>query len=605
MCGIVGFTGKQAAAEPLLKGLSALEYRGYDSAGIAIGSDDRIRVVKTSGRVSDLAERLKKECEISGNVGIGHTRWATHGKPDTKNAHPHLSADGRFAVVHNGIIENYLSLRAELEADGVSFVSDTDTEVIPNLISKYYRGDPLSAVQKAVARLEGSFALAVLCRDTPDSIIAVKHFSPLLVGIGEDFNLLASDLSALLPHTRQVIYPEDGELVLLTESEASFFTAEGHPISKPPQRVEGHMQAAEKSGFEHFMLKEIYEQPEAIRRVLSHYLKNGRVTFDGLDPKRLLKVREVCFAACGSAHHAGLVGRRLIEELTGLPCRNEIASEFRYSTPVIDKNTLVVVISQSGETADTLAALKEAKKRGCYALAVVNAEQSAIAKDSDGVIYTRAGTEVAVATTKGYLTQLCCLTLFALYLAEQRGLGDSEVCRSIIRALPSLPDHLEALLKETEGPKLLAKRCAAAQSIFFMGRGIDYSVAQESSLKLKEISYLHSEAYAAGELKHGTISLISEGTPIITLAGSGRLRQKLIGNVKEVKARGGFVAVLGQKDEELSAVCDLLIPLPDLHPLLSPMGQIIPLQLFAYYVALLRGCDIDKPRNLAKSVTVE
>lgn len=606
MCGIVGFTGNSGAAEVLLDGLRRLEYRGYDSAGIALIHKRKLQVVKEKGRVSRLAELTGEGRLLSGSIGIGHTRWATHGEPHRKNAHPHVSADGRFAVVHNGIIENYLTLKAELEAEGVVFKSDTDTEVIPNLIAKYFEGDLLSAVRKAVSRLEGSFALGILFSDLPDTLIAVKHFSPLIVGLAKESNLIASDLSALIPYTRRVIYPEDGELVLLTPEDVAFFSQKGEKIEKEPQLLDAHTQTADKLGFEHFMLKEIYEQPEVAEKLISRYLTPEGIVFEDLDYARLRKTDRVRFVACGSAYHAGAVAKVITEELTEIPCENDLASEFRYSSPILGENTLTVVISQSGETADTLAALKEAKSRGGYTLAVVNTVGSAIAKEADAVIYTRAGIEVAVATTKGYLTQLICLTLFALFLAELLGKDNRETQALLINELRQLPQLLSKCLTETENLKELAKRCCYTESLFFMGRGIDYAVAQEASLKLKEISYIHSEAYAAGELKHGTISLICHGTPVFALGGSGRLKEKLLSNIKEVKARGGFVALCASTDDlELRKVCDEFIPIPEFHPLLSPIGQIIPLQLFAYYSALERDCDIDKPRNLAKSVTVE
>lgn len=602
MCGIVGFAGKSGNTELLVEGLLRLEYRGYDSAGIAVLTDGAIRTLKRTGKVEMLKKALDEKPLLESSAGIGHTRWATHGAPNEENAHPHLSNDGRFAVVHNGIIENYLDLKIELEADGTTFLSETDTEVIPNLISKYYNGDLLYAVRLAVKRLQGSFAIAVLCKDFPEKVVAAKSFSPLVFGFSESFGLIASDVSALLPHTEEAVYLEDGEIALVSQNSAEIYTFDGARVEKKPKRLDIKQKIADKGDFEHFMLKEIYDQPEAISTALSGRLTPDGVRLSGLDKNRLSSIKRVQLVACGSAHFAGAAGRLFFEELTRLPTENEIASEYRYKMPLVDPDTLAVFISQSGETADTLAALSVARSHGAYTVAVVNVEESALAGAADGVIYTRAGSEVAVATTKGYTTQLICLLLLAVWTAELKG---NHADRELLNQLYKIPDIINGGLALTERIRSLARECFSAKDIYFIGRNIDLASACEAALKLKEISYIHSEAYGAGELKHGSISLIEKGTPVIAVAGSGRLYDKLLGNLKEVKARGGRVFLFGQENTELKLVADGFLPIPELHPLLSPIAQAIPLQLFAYYSAKELGRDIDKPRNLAKSVTVE
>lgn len=601
MCGIMGYTGKRAAQTILLDGLKRLEYRGYDSAGIATLEGNKISLFKRKGRVENLEKSLRKIGFSVGEVGLGHTRWATHGTPNETNAHPHLSGDGFFAVVHNGIIENFSDLKSELEAEGVCFKSDTDTEVIPNLIAKYYSSDLLSAVRQAVNRLEGSFALGIVCSRHPDTIIGVKRFSPLLVGVGKDENFIASDLTAILPYTNRIFHMEDNEIAVVTPQTVLFYSADDKLIVKKPSEITDRTENTEKGDFEHFMLKEIYEQPDAIRRTILTYTKENRPCFEELDVNRIKSLHRVDFVACGSAYHAGVVGEYILERLARIPAKTHLASEYRYRRPIIDGDTLVVVISQSGETADTLAALRLAKEKGAYTLAVVNRENSTIAKEADGVLYTKAGVEIAVATTKGYTTQLVCLLLFGLWMAQTRGY--SENLEAVFTSLRALPDAVDRLLSDPASVKALVPLLLSYKPPFFIGRGLDFAVALESSLKLKEISYIPSEVYAAGELKHGPISLITEDSLIFALSGSGELSTKLISNAFEAKARGGKVIFVGKAppDEGHGS----FISIPDLHPLVSPIAEIIPLQLLAYYTALELGCDIDKPRNLAKSVTVE
>lgn len=602
MCGIVGFAGKRGNTELLVEGLLSLEYRGYDSAGVAALTDGAICTVKRTGKVEMLKKALDEKPLLESSAGIGHTRWATHGVPNEENAHPHLSNDRRFAVVHNGIIENYLDLKAELEADGITFLSETDTEVIPNLISKYYNGDLLYAVRLAVKRLKGSFAIAVLCEDFPEKVVAAKSFSPLVFGFSESFGFIASDVSALLPYTEEAIFLEDGEMALVSQNSAEIYTFDGVQVEKKPKRLDIKQKIADKGDFEHFMLKEIYDQPEAITTALNGRLAPDGVRLSGLDQERIRRIKRVQLIACGSAHFAGAAGKFAFEELTHLPTENEIASEYRYKEPLADADTLAVFISQSGETADTLAALSVARNQGAYTVAVVNVEESALASAADVVIYTRAGSEVAVATTKGYTTQLICLLLLAVRTAELKG---APMDRELLNQISKIPDIIDMCLDLSETTNLLAGECYTAKDIYFIGRNIDLASAYEAALKLKEISYIHSEAYGAGELKHGSISLIEKGTPVIAVAGSGRLYDKLLGNLKEVKARGGRVFLLGKENTELKQVAEIFLPIPELHPLLSPIVQAIPLQLFAYHCAKRLDRDIDKPRNLAKSVTVE
>lgn len=608
MCGIIGFTGRDAAAGKLLDGLERLEYRGYDSAGIAVLNDSAFSVEKTVERIKNLRELTDEGRTAPGNIGIGHTRWATHGAPCHENAHPHLSGDGKIAVVHNGIIENYIELREELTAEGVTFLSETDTEVVPNLVAKYYEGDLLAAVVKAAARLNGSYALGVLCTDCPDTLIAVKKFSPLIVGVSEGGNFIASDITALVSHTKKVVYLEDDEIAVLTPDSAAYFDAQGNPIQKEISTVDWDVSAAEKGGYDHFMLKEIMEQPKAIRETVEHRIKNGMPSFDeiALDAEKLKSFNKISVIACGSAYHAGMVGKYVMERLMRVPVEIDLASEFRYRDPIVDEKTLIIVISQSGETADTLAALKEAKERGAYVLSIVNVVGSSIAKASDDVLYTWAGPEIAVATTKGYSTQVALLYLFAVWAADILGTADKAELAEITAQVSNLPEKIEACLAQKDKIKEMAKRVSGVSSLFFIGRNIDYAVSLEASLKLKEISYIHSEAYAAGELKHGTISLIEEGTPVMALCCYEPLAEKLMSNIKEVKARGAFVlACANEGDTEVVKEADEVLFVPRVHTLLHASVEIIPFQLYSYYVAAAKGCDVDKPRNLAKSVTVE
>lgn len=608
MCGIVGFTGDVPAGEILLDALQKLEYRGYDSAGIVLSHRHKFYLQKTSGRIGALKAKTNGGKSLEGFVGIGHTRWATHGGPTEENAHPHLSFDKKFAVVHNGIIENYAALKEELISDGVVFLSETDTEVIPNLIAKYYKGDFLLAVKKATKRLVGSYALGVLCADFPDTIIAVRNLSPLIVGLSNEKNFIASDVTALVSHTKKVVYLDDGEMAVLTPNHVEFFGAEGSPVHKEKSKVDWDVSLAEKGGYDHFMMKEIAEQPRAVKETVSHRIKDGKVFFEGLSlsADRLKTFKNISVLACGSAYHAGIVGKYILEELLRTPVNVDLASEYRYRNPITDKNTLTIVISQSGETADTLAALREAKSRGSYILSIVNVVGSSVAKESDDVIYTRAGPEIAVATTKGYSTQLATLYLFAVWAADLFGTYNKDELKSITEDILKIPEAIEECLKQKGKIKEMAKRSCYIESIFFIGRNLDYAVSLEASLKLKEVSYIHSEAYAAGELKHGTISLIEHGTTVMALCCHTPLFEKMVSNVKEVKARGAFVvATANEGNREIEKEADEIIYIPKLHPLLLPSLEVIPFQLYAYYVALFKDCDVDKPRNLAKSVTVE
>lgn len=607
MCGIVGFVGRRQAAPILLDGLAKLEYRGYDSAGIAV-IDRTVQIEKTTGRIQSLREKTQDGKAIEGCIGIGHTRWATHGAPSNANAHPHHSADGKFAVVHNGIIENYVQLREELKAAGYTFVSETDTEVVAHLLSLYDNGNLLDTVRKAVARLEGSYALGIVCADAPDTLYAARRSSPLIVGLGEGENFIASDVTALISHTRTVAYMEDGELAEVTAAGARFFDQSGREIKKVSSEITWNIDAAEKGGYDHFMLKEIMEQPRCISETIEPRLRNGKIVLDDikLTADELENTNRIVITACGSASHAGYVGKYVLEELLRIPVEVDIASEFRYRNPVIDNKTLLIVISQSGETADTIAALKEAKLRGARTLAIVNVVGSTIAKLADDVLYTWAGPEIAVATTKGYTTQLVLLYMFAIYAADKMGRLGGAQFYELISELKALPEKTREALTRNENIPALAARFHDQQSMFFIGRNIDYSVALEGSLKLKEISYLHSEAYAAGELKHGTISLIEPGRLVVALSCYDAMFDKLMSNIKEVKARGAVViATANEGHAEIGTEADSVMFVPKTHPLFVASLEIIPLQLFAYYVAKENGCDIDKPRNLAKSVTVE
>ena len=609
MCGIVGFTGARQAGPILLEGLRRLEYRGYDSAGVAVQDDGgQIRAVKASGRLKHLCTMTREGAAVPGTCGIGHTRWATHGAPTTMNAHPHLSNDGRFAIVHNGIIENYAELREELKARGFVFHSETDTEVVVHLLDMYYDGDLKKAVIRTTARLEGSYSLGVLCAEKPGELIAVKCASPLVLGVGAGENFFASDITALLPYTRTVVELEDGEFADLTPEGMRFFDSAGKEIQKTPTRVVWSMEAAEKGGYEHFMLKEIMEQPRALKATIEPRIREGRIQLEGfaLTKEELQGIRRVVITACGSAYHAGCVGRYVMEELTRIPVEVDIASELRYRHPIIDEHTLVIVISQSGETADTIAALKECKNLGARTLAVVNVVGSTVAKLAHSVLYTWAGPEIAVATTKGYTTQLAVLTLLAVYMARELGRLDETRYAQLVEGIAALPERSQRAIDLNRRMETLAQKYHSTDSLFFIGRNLDYAVAMEASLKLKEISYIHSEAYAAGELKHGTIALIDQGRLVVALACHTALFDKLMSNVKEVKARGARVlGVVQEGEHRIFSEADDALLVPQTDPLLLPIPEIIPLQLFAYYVAKANGCDIDKPKNLAKSVTVE
>ena len=611
MCGIVGYIGKEQAAPILLEGLSRLEYRGYDSAGMAVYDQDRgtLSVHKAKGRLKVLADQLQNGAAVKGTVGIGHTRWATHGAPSDVNSHPQVSQSGKIAVVHNGIIENYGELKSFLMGKGVSFLSDTDTEVVAQLIEYFYQGDLLKAVGQVLHRIQGAYALGILCADYPDQIIAVRKDSPLILGYGDGCNFLASDVTAIIKHTRRVGYMEDGELAVLTREGIQCYDRLLEPVDKEISYVDWEIDAAEKGGYEHFMFKEIMEQPQALRRAILPRIREGEVCFEdfGLSQDYVQAMSKVYIVACGSSYHVGMVGKYVLERLTRRPVEVALASEFRYMDPIVDGSTLVVVISQSGETLDTMAALREAKRLGAKVLSIVNVVGSSIARESDEVLYTWAGPEIAVATTKGYSTQLAVLDLLALWFARVLGTVTPEEYHTILDEMTRLPDKMERVLAERDSIQYFASHWFNHNSIFFMGRNLDYALGLEGSLKLKEISYIHSEAYASGELKHGTISLVEEGTLVVALGTYNRLFEKAMSNVVEVKARGADVLALTTESHsgEMEKTADGVMTIPDTHELLLPSLGVVPLQLFAYYVALMRGCDIDKPRNLAKSVTVE
>ena len=608
MCGIVGFTGKQNAAPILLEGLKKLEYRGYDSAGIAVAQDGVISVSKVSGRIANLCEKTEDGKTLPGFSGIGHTRWATHGAPTDANAHPHMSCDGRFSVVHNGIIENYLALREELTANGYTFSSQTDTEVIVHLIEMYYHGDFKEAVMRATSRLTGSYALGVLCADCPGKIIAVREASPLILGIGVGENFFASDVTALVAYTRNALYLDDGEFAELTSESITVYDCTGAVIHKPVSRITWSIEAAEKGGYEHFMLKEIMEQPRAVKAALAPRVHENHVQLDDFSftAEELRSIRKIVITACGSAYYAGCAGKYAIEKLCHIPVDVQLASELRYGEPQIDSDTLLIVLSQSGETADTIAAMKECQSLGARTLAIVNVVGSTIAKLADHTLYTWAGPEIAVATTKGYTTQLSVLYLFAVYAAHTMELLPEQEYVRLIGELQSIPKKIQQALDMNTALPQLAKKYNSGHSVFYIGRNTDYAVALEGALKMKEISYIHAEAYAAGELKHGTIALIDEGQSVIAICCNSRIAEKTMSNIVEVKARGAQVLALAVKgNRAVLAQADDVIYIPDLDPLFQAVVEIVPLQLLAYYVAKENGCDIDKPKNLAKSVTVE
>ena len=608
MCGIVGYIGSDQAAPILLQGLEKLEYRGYDSAGVAVFSENGIRVVKAKGRLRVLSELLDGGKALPGAIGIGHTRWATHGAPSDVNSHPQVSEGGKFAVVHNGIIENYLYLKEHLIRRGVQFVSETDTEVVAQMLEYYDKGDILETITRVISKVEGSYALGIISADHPDRIYAVRKDSPLIIGVGQGENFIASDIPAILSKTRDICRLRDREIAVLTADCAAFFNLDGEPVTKTPEHIDWDIEAAEKGGFEHFMMKEIFEQPKAVRDTITPRIRNGRVVLDDitLTAEQLRSFTKICIVACGTAYHVGVVAKYAFEELLRIPTEVDVASEFRYRSPIIDEHTLMIIISQSGETADTLAALREAKRAGCRVLSVVNVVGSTIANESDDVLYTWAGPEISVASTKAYSTQLAVMYLLALYIGEKLGKLTSQQLDGYIAELESIPERIASMLEHKENIQFFASRYFNAGDMYFIGRNVDYAASLEASLKLKEISYIHSEAYAAGELKHGPISLIEDGTLVIALATDDRLFDKMMSNIREVKARGAAVLGIATEDRtEIEAQTDMVFYIPKISSFMLPSLSVIPMQLFAYYVASMKGCDIDKPRNLAKSVTVE
>ena len=608
MCGIVGYIGSQQAAPILLDGLSKLEYRGYDSAGIAIYNGTSIDMVKSKGRLKVLNELTHDGETIKGTIGIGHTRWATHGSPSDVNAHPHFNKDKSIVVVHNGIIENYLKLRKKLEKHGYEFVSETDTEVIAHLLDYYYHGNPLQAITKVMHRMEGSYALGIIFKEHPEELYAVRKDSPLIVGETKDGNIIASDVPAVLKYTRDVIFIENEEIVRMTEDSMEFFNVDEVALEKEAVHIDWDVNAAEKGGFEHFMLKEMYEQPKAITDTFAPRIRDGKIVIEelGMTDEEIKAIKKIMIVACGSAYHTGVTSKYVFEGLARIPVEVDVASEFRYRDPILEEGTLVVVISQSGETADTLAALRESKKRGAKVLGIVNVVGSSIAREADNVMYTWAGPEIAVATTKAYSAQLIALYLLAMKFGNVRGTVNDTQLQDMIEDLKALPAQVEMLLNNKEKIQRFANRYLAAKDVFFIGRGIDYAISMEGSLKLKEISYIHSEAYAAGELKHGTISLIEEGTLVASVLTQKDLYKKMISNMVEVGTRGAFVlAVTCEDNTEVEKAADYVVYIPETNKYFTNSLAIIPLQLFGYYIAVGRGCDVDKPRNLAKSVTVE
>ena len=613
MCGIIGFVGREPAAPILLDGLARMEYRGYDSAGVAVRSETKgLQVKKTKGRLKVLSDLIHGGADLEGNLGIGHTRWATHGEPNDINAHPHVSENGRIAIVHNGIIENYLELKEHLQKLGVTFQSETDSEVVAQLLEYHYNEchNMLEAVGRVLRRIEGSYAFGIICADYPNALIAARKDSPLILGYGENGNFIASDVTAIIKYTRDVAYMDDGEIAVLTADSIDVFDDELVPVEKHRSTVDWDVSAAEKGGYPHFMLKEIMEQPEAIRKTVSPRIKNGRVVLDDLHltEEYVRDISRIFIIACGSSYHVGMVSKYNWEKLMRRPVEVTLASEFRYCDPLVDEKSLVVVISQSGETLDTMAAMREAKRRGGRTLAIVNVVGSSSAREADDVLYTWAGPEIAVATTKAYSTQLVLMDLVGLYLADLLGTVEQSEYDAILTEVQSLPEKMQEMLnRDTEDIQYFASRYFNHDSIFFIGRNLDYAMGMEGSLKLKEISYIHSEAYASGELKHGTISLIEQGTLVVALGTYAPLFDKAMSNVVEVKARGAEVLALTTEDfrEKMEKTADATVAVPVTHPVLQPSLGVVPLQLFSYYVALQRGCDIDKPRNLAKSVTVE
>jgi glucosamine--fructose-6-phosphate aminotransferase (isomerizing) len=611
MCGIVGYVGAQQAAPILLDGLRRLEYRGYDSAGMAVCGPEGLCVRKAKGRLQALADLTEEGRAVPGTLGVGHTRWATHGEPNDINAHPQVSENGLFAVVHNGIIENYALLRAQLMQKGYTFRSQTDTEVVAQLLAYYYAAshDLFEAVTSMLSAVEGAYALGIICADAPDRLIAARKDAPLLLGCGDGENFLASDVTALLRHTRDIMYMDDGELAVITASGIRVYDERRRPVEKEHQHIDWDVDAAEKGGYDHFMLKEIHEQPDAIARAITGRIQNGRVVLSDLTmtDREIRELGRICIVACGSSYHVGMVGKYSLERMLRRPVEVSLASEFRYSDPIVGPGDLVIVISQSGETLDSMAALREAKKRGARILSIVNVVGSSIARESHDVLYTWAGPEIAVATTKAYSTQMVVLNLLGLYFGDILGTVDLDTYTAMVRGIEALPAQMEKILSDTADVRAAARELASHDQVFFIGRNLDYALSLEGSLKLKEISYIHSEAYAAGELKHGTISLIEEGTPVIAAATYMPLFDKAMSNVVEVQARGAQVLALTTEAgaAQMHSRVERVLTVPETETMLLPQLGVVPLQLLAYYIALERGCDIDKPRNLAKSVTVE
>lgn len=611
MCGIVGYIGKKQAAPILLDGLSKLEYRGYDSAGMAVYDGEQINIKKSTGRLKVLSELTHGGENMQGTLGIGHTRWATHGEPSDVNAHPHFNKEQSIAVVHNGIIENYLKLKLKLQDKGYEFCSETDTEVVAHLLDYYYNKygkDPLVAVTKVIHRVEGSYALGIIFADYPEVVYSVRKDSPLIVGRSEEGNLIASDVPAVLRYTRDVYFIDNEEIARLSEDDIEFFNVDGEPIQKESKHIDWDINAAEKNGYEHFMLKEIYEQPKAVRDTISPRIKDGEIVIEelGMTDEEIRAIKKIHIVACGSAYHTGVTNKYIFEGLARIPVEVDLASEFRYRNPILEEGALVIIISQSGETADSLAALRLAKERGCTTLGIVNVVGSSIAREADKVMYTWAGPEISVATTKAYSCQLVAQYLLALKFAEVRGKVTKEELADYLHEIEMLPNQIEALLGNKERIQRFANRFVAAKDVFFIGRGIDYAISLEGSLKLKEISYIHSEAYAAGELKHGTISLIEDGTLVIAVVTQEDLYKKSVSNIVEVKTRGAYVlSVTNDNNIDMEKTADSVIYIPQTNPYFANSLAIIPLQLFGYYVSVGKGLDVDKPRNLAKSVTVE
>ena len=608
MCGIVGYVGKEQAAPILLDGLAKLEYRGYDSAGVAVYDGSNIEIVKAKGRLQALRDLTGDGKKLKGTIGIGHTRWATHGEPSVTNAHPHFNESKTIAVVHNGIIENYQPLKEKMLSKGYEFVSETDTEVVAHLLDYYYDGNPVRAIEKVMHRVQGSYALGILFKDFPDKMYAVRKDSPLVVGASDEGNFIASDVPAILKYTREVYFIENGEICELSEEGIQFYNEDLEPIHKETKTIEWDIEAAEKGGYEHFMLKEIYEQPKAVLDTISPRIKDDKIVIDELNmtEEEIKKLRRIYIVGCGSAYHVGVTGRYIIEKLTRIPVEVDIASEFRYRDPIIEPDSMTIIISQSGETADSLAALRKAQELGSKVLGIVNVVGSTIAREADNVLYTWAGPEISVATTKAYSTQLSALYLLAMLFGKTRETISDEEYAELLSELKSLPDKISEILGDKERIQWFASKYANAKDVFFLGRGVDYATSLEGSLKLKEISYIHSEAYAAGELKHGTISLIEDGILTVAVVTQPDLYEKMISNIVEVGTRGGYIFTLTNKGNcVIEDNSDFTVYIPKTHPCFTPSLAVIPLQLFGYYVSVAKGLDVDKPRNLAKSVTVE